>query len=269
MSPDKQKAESVEKMDHPPAVDETRPEASQDGRPRRAPDLQRAANPGLDGDAGAADRARQSATMQQQVGNARLGESSANKGDGAAIQRQPAHHGVEESPDRFDQLHADPASILNQINPGVGGGEGMLARFCRLNCPATAAALDSYLRTGQIDRAHCDLVAESSGGIGYEIIEGSFGPSLRWLGGSGARARIFHRTHRHGDFVVVEGDRGPDPPSGLSRYHYFVVVRIRDQRFIVDAFTRQVTDEINDYVTWLGTTRYKLVTGAFRVRPVH
>lgn len=90
MSPDKTKATEPEAMDHSPAVEETRPAATPDGRPRRMPDLQRAANPALDGDAGAADRARQSATMQQQVGNARMGETASNPGDGAAIMRQPA-----------------------------------------------------------------------------------------------------------------------------------------------------------------------------------
>ena len=168
-------------------------------------------------------------------------------------------------PDRFERLHPDrnPREVLNQINPPV---VERLRIYCTQNCPATAAALHDYLRSGQISQAHCDRMAEQQSGFGYEVPRAtrSF---RRWGGEEGAWPFIRRRTASHGRFVVVEGDR-VQPQAGLTRYHYFVILNIRGQRFVVDGFLRQVTPGINAYLRDLGTRRYAVYAGEFTATPV-
>ncbi|MCB0288646.1 MAG: DUF4157 domain-containing protein [Calditrichaeota bacterium] len=169
----------------------------------------------------------------------------------------------EGAPDRFERLHPDrnPREILEQINPVTR----RVARACRQNCPATAAALHHYLRTGQITRAHCDPLREGSPGFGYQI-SGSSRHFRSWRNRRGAAwPYVRQQTQRHGRFVVVEGDRG-DAQQGLTRYHYFLIVNIRGTRFVVDAYLREVTEDIPGYLRRLGTLEYAVYAGDFGAR---
>jgi len=158
------------------------------------------------------------------------------------LQRQEAT-GATVSEDHLDRFHGDPDAILNQINP---------YRYCRLNCPATADAFENFVRTGRIDAAHCDRDAELRGELGYSTTGRLSAPYTITLergregrGLEGFRRRVQRLLRAHGDVLVVEAERtqaqqNARPGHRLSQHHYFVIVRIRDVLFIVDAYRRQV-----------------------------
>jgi len=178
------------------------------------------------------------------------------------IQRQEGAPARRRPIDRFDHLHPDrnPAELLEQINPPV------LERarvFCTQNCPATASTLHDYLRTGEISEAHCSPMMERESGFGYEIR----GRSRRFRRWRQAWRFIRRRTSRHGQFVVVEGDR-VTPSEGLTRYHFFIILNIRNTRFVVDAFLREVSPNITSYIRRLETRRYSIYASEFSTRPV-
>ncbi len=172
----------------------------------------------------------------------------------------------EEEPDRFDLLHPSrtPRELLESINPSIMEN---MQRYCSQNCPATAAALYNYLQTGDITEAHCSPMMERQRGFGYSV-PAATASFERWTG-PGRNAWRFIRSHteEHGSFVVVEGDR-VTPPAGLTRYHYFIILNIRGSRFVVDAYTHQVTADITGYLRDLGTRSYSVYTGSFTASPV-
>jgi hypothetical protein len=173
---------------------------------------------------------------------------------GNSIQLDPA--------DSLDDEHnpQSASAILSQLNPPVMKN---LGEYCNTNCPATASAVSHYLATGEIKAAHCNKLADDQG---YDVSDNEFTKSMKWQQANGF---INPRTSKHGSFVVVEGDRGDKPPEGLTRWHYFVIVNIRGERFVVDAFrSGQITSSISSYVSSLKTKLYKLVKGEFKVTPV-
>jgi hypothetical protein len=159
--------------------------------------------------------------------------------------------------DRFERLHPDqsPEAILEDLNPAV---ENV---YCTQNCPATAQALQDYLMSGTVTPGTCDPDSEPPG---YII-------DARWSAAMDlpdARQFINQRTPRHGSFVVVEGDRGDPPPSGLTQWHYFVILRIHDERFVVDGYLRTVSADLDGYAERLQTRAYRVARGHFEARPV-
>jgi uncharacterized protein DUF4157 len=167
--------------------------------------------------------------------------------------------------DRFERLQPtnEPRSILDQINPPVLEN---IRAYCVQNCPATAAALHNYLRTGNITEAHCSPLMEREQGFGYEV-PAATRSFTRWSGGRRSAWRyIQRRTRTHGNFVVVEGDR-VTPEADVTRYHYFIILNIHGNRFVVDAYLREVTADIRGYLQRLETRRYSVWVGRFTARP--
>ena len=176
------------------------------------------------------------------------------------IQRQE-----EEVLDHVDKLHPDqdPNDLLEEINPSIMEGR-MRQTHCTQNCPATASAMSDYLQTGDINQAHCNPFMERDANFGYQI-GGNHSRQLRnW---QRAWNYIRRRTRRHGQFVVVEGDR-VTPPSNLTRWHYFIILNIRNRRFVVDAFIHEVTSNIRRYIRNLGTRKYTIYTNQFSAQPI-
>ena len=65
---------------------------------------------------------------------------------------------------------------------------------------------------------------------------------------------------KHGDQVIVEGDRGAHNDAGLTQWHYFCVVNIRGTLYVADAHSGMVRADIQAYIDWLKTTTYKFTT---------
>lgn len=125
----------------------------------------------------------------------------------------------------FDDLLNDPRGVLSRLNPTPGGDP--------TNCPATADALENYLRTGQSTAVSDDMSLD-------------FRITADWR-----NARLnFLRQHvlqgGHGTHVVIRGRRPPD--SRFTEDHYFVLVNIRSRVYVADAWTHDFTENINEYV---------------------
>lgn len=170
------------------------------------------------------------------------------------------------STDRFEQI-TDPelsSGFLNNINPPYRVGQ-----YCAQNCPATADALEEYLRTGTINKAICDPVTEQRPGYGFDVAGSVFsGTFASWRA---AKAQITSQLKKHGDFVVVEGTRSQAQMQryNLTQWHYFTVVNVKNKLFVIDAFNRgQVTDNLDAYAGSLQVTSYKLVVGEFVIKKV-
>jgi len=169
--------------------------------------------------------------------------------------------------DRFEELGYDPThSKLDQLNPPDGAGV-----YCSLNCPATAASLDEYLRTGTVNKAFCDTSLEQVPGFGFVVSKNTFTKPLDW---KKAKATITKQLKKHGDFVIIEATRNAkqmanDGGRPLAETHYFSVVNIHGQLFAIDAFGGGiVSDNIDAYNnTRVKATSYKLVIGEFKVTP--
>lgn len=127
--------------------------------------------------------------------------------------------------DPFDQLLNNTQTIMTELNPTPGGDP--------YNCPATADALQNFLRTGQITPVLDDF------SIDYRI-------TAQWR-----NARLsFIRQHvlqgGHGTHVVVRGHRPAH--SQYSPDHYFVLVNIHNRVYVADAWTHDFTEDITEYV---------------------
>lgn len=168
-------------------------------------------------------------------------------------------------PDMFEDLAYDPLhSKLNEINPPYRAGQ-----YCQLNCPATAAALSDYLKTGKINKAYCDPLLEGGKGYGFDISKNTFSKSFSW---KDAASQIKKQLRKHGDFVVVEATRSAKQQNDnhLAANHYFTALNVRGHLFAIDAFGGGiVNDDLQNYIdTSIIATSYRLVHGAFTVTPV-
>ncbi len=168
-------------------------------------------------------------------------------------------------PDRFEDLAHDPThSKLHEINPPY-----MAGHYCELNCPATAASLSEYLKTGKINKAYCNPLMEGGKGYGFDISKNTFSKSFSW---KSSVAQIKKQLKKHGDFVVVEARRSHNQMknNNLSEYHYFTVVNVKGKLFAIDAFGGGiVNDDLKDYIdNSIIATSYRLVKGQFKVKPV-
>ena len=78
--------------------------------------------------------------------------------------------------DKFEDIAYDPThSKIDEIAPPYAVGQ-----YCALNCPATAAALDIYLRTGKVSPAICNPSEEGKQGYGFDIRKNTFSTSVSW-----------------------------------------------------------------------------------------
>ena len=169
--------------------------------------------------------------------------------------------------DRFEDLAYDPThATIKKIAPPSAAGQ-----YCALNCPATAAALDTFLRTGAISPAVCNLHKETTPGYGFDISKDTFGTSVDW---KHAAAAVRAKLKKHGDFVIVEATRSEkqqkDSTPPLAPTHYFSIVKIKDNMFAIDAFGGGIlSDDIDNYVTQRAVaSTYRIVKGAFTVREI-
>ena len=167
--------------------------------------------------------------------------------------------------DKFEDLAYDPThSKLIEIGPPSAVGQ-----YCTLNCPATAAALDHYLRTGKVSPAICNRPKETIEGYGFDISTNKFATSVSW---EKAEATIKQQLKKHGDFVIVEGTRSEKQmeENKLAKNHYFSVVNVKGQLFAIDAFGGGiVSDSISSYINnRVVATTYRIVEGEFKVKEI-
>jgi hypothetical protein len=167
--------------------------------------------------------------------------------------------------DKFQDIAYDPThSKLNEIGPPYAAGQ-----YCMLNCPATAASLDHYLRTGNVTPAICNRPKETIEGYGFDIGMNTFSDSVTW---DKAEAAIKQQLKKHGDFLIIEGTRSEKQmkDNSLAKTHYFSVVNVKGQLFAIDAFGGGiVSDSIQGYIdTRVIATTYRIVKGEFKVKEV-
>jgi uncharacterized protein DUF4157 len=167
--------------------------------------------------------------------------------------------------DKFEEVAYDPThSKLKEIGPPYAAGQ-----YCTLNCPATAASLDHYLRTGSVSPAICNRPKETTAGYGFDISMNTFSTPVSW---EKAEATIKQQLKNHGDFVIVEGTRSEQQmmEHSVAKTHYFSVVNVKGQLFAIDAFGGGiVSDSIQGYInTRVIATTYRIVKGQFQVKEV-
>jgi hypothetical protein len=167
--------------------------------------------------------------------------------------------------DKFEDVAYDPThSKLKEIGPPYAAGQ-----YCTLNCPATAASLDDYLRTGSVSPAVCNLPKETIPGYGFDISMNTFSDYVSW---EKAEATIKQQLKKHGDFVIVEGTRSEKQMEehSVAKTHYFSVVNVKGQLFAIDAFGGGiVSDSVQSYInTRVIATTYRIVKGQFQVKEV-
>ena len=166
--------------------------------------------------------------------------------------------------DRMDPSRSGPAArtILRIINPAA---MEFTSRPCTQNCPAAATAVQAYLRTGALTTGTCNPMTEPAG---YAIAPGPDD----WGGGARNWATTWKAikaaTPKHGTFVLVEADRGPNGPANLTQWHYFVVLNVRDTRIVVDGFLGMIQTDIDGYVGRLQAVTYKFTSQAVTATPV-
>jgi len=167
--------------------------------------------------------------------------------------------------DKFEDVAYDPIhSKLKEIGPPDAAGQ-----YCTLNCPATAASLDHYLRTGNVSPAVCNRPKEATEGYGFDISMNTFSTSVSW---EKAEATIKQQLKKHGDFVIVEGTRSEKQmqENNVAKTHYFSVVNVKGQLFAIDAFGGGiVSDSIPHYInSRVIATTYRIAKGEFKVKEV-
>lgn len=167
--------------------------------------------------------------------------------------------------DKFEDIAYDPThSKINEIAPPYAAGQ-----YCALNCPATAASLDDYLRTGNISPAICNPSKEGIQGYGFDISKNTFSESVSW---KQAEATIKKQLKKHGDFVIVEATRSEKQmkDNNVAKNHYFAVVNVKGKLFAMDAFGGGiVSDDIQNYMdTRIKATTFRIVKGVFKVKEV-
>src|SRR5262245_55230769 len=219
---------------------------------------------------GAGDDAPDTVTVNGTGGNDRInvaisGASVVVKGLSAQVTIDGAEASNDSLVNKFEEVAYDPThSKLKEIGPPHAAGQ-----YCTLNCPATAASLDHYLRTGSVSPAVCNLPKETIPGYGFDISMNTFSKSVSW---EKAEATIKEQLKKHGDFVIVEGTRSEKQmnENNLAKTHYFSVVNVKGQLFAIDAFgSGIVSDSVPSYIkNRVIATTYRIVKGEFKVKEV-
>jgi hypothetical protein len=102
---------------------------------------------------------------------------------------------------------------------------------------------------------------------GYAIDPGpdTWGAARDW---ASTWTQIKAATPKHGTFVLVEADRGPNGPPNLTQWHYFVVLNVRDTRIVVDGFLGDTSTDVPGYAGGLQAVTYKFTAQAVTATPV-
>ena len=125
--------------------------------------------------------------------------------------------------DQYDEILANPSAFFNAVNPTSNVA----------NCPETADAVHDYLATGQRRQVRGDLFSR-------------FRFSQRTRFHSASLARLLSLVPRHGTHVVVRMSTGSR--SQPQNTHYFILANIRRRIYVIDAYTREVNQNINEYL---------------------
>jgi hypothetical protein len=174
--------------------------------------------------------------------------------------RQPAQN-VWQAPTAqqqlIERLTAAESPLWEQLNPH-GDSD--------FNCPATAAAVDHFLATGQVAPAEAGSATDD-----FEYRRGPLTPAR-------SLADLFTHLARPGSHVTVHGMRDPQHATDLSTDHWFHLVNDRGTLVVVDVFGPsavggQATQRlwrgeqaVRDYVRLQELVRFEYYRGEFRVR---
>jgi hypothetical protein len=152
------------------------------------------------------------------------------------------------TPDRIERVLQPGTTLWRDLNPSRGAP---------LNCPATAAAVDHYLRTGRI------VPAVSIGA------DDTFRYSNRPLRGA-TLPGIYRLLDDEGEYVTVRGRRSPSVLRGtnLTPDHWFQIMRHGNRHIVIDGFLGRVVEDIREYVRQMRFTSYQYYQAEYRVEPV-
>ena len=168
--------------------------------------------------------------------------------------------------DRFEELANDPTHAkLHELNPPHAAGA-----YCNLNCPATAESLAEYLKTGKVNKAECDPMAESEPGYGFDVSSlNTYTKPLPWPETESAIRKLLVN---HGDFVVVEATRSEKQMKdlGISKNHYFTVLNVKGKLFAIDASQGGIVNsDLQQFINLnIVATTYRMAKGDFKVKSV-
>lgn len=117
-----------------------------------------------------------------------------------------------------------------------------------MNCPATAAALDAYLSSGEVHPA-----AGGSGLATYPFVSNPM-----WSAPTPNIANIRSMVSRE-RFVVVEGTRPHDwaEANHVTDTHYFVIVNHRGTVYVVEPQGGLISSDVAGYVRQQGFATYR------------
>ena len=170
--------------------------------------------------------------------------------------------------DRFDSLDpsnpsSKPDSVLRTINPKAA----KFAKYdaCTQNCPGAASDAQNYLLTGAGPAHICNAVNQPKG---YLIDPGPENWGAKGKAWADALADIKKKLDKHGTQVIVEADRGPNKPSDLTQWHYFVVMNAKGHIVAVDAFLGEVDADLSHYVARLGAQTFSYTSDRVTATPV-
>ena len=198
---------------------------------------------------GRAKRGRAALGLQRTVGNVRVGRELAQQvATRVHIQRRGKRWRPQPvRPDLIDNMLAPNSPLWRQLNPDSSAA---------VNCPATAAAVDEYLSTGQVNPAPA----------GDEFSEFRFA-TAPWSPFTTRFADIRSVVSTLNTFVVVEGRRSKAylASHNITASHWFVVVNRNGVRGL-DAYGEgQVIGDLDSFIHEQGFARFRYYRGAFRV----
>ena len=133
---------------------------------------------------------------------------------------------------QYDDLVRDPQEggrILARLYPHIAASD----------CPATADAVDDYLNTGQVVQ------------VPLSVGTGRYATTANWRRIRQRQALISHvRSLGPNHHVVVRGTRTTafQNQYEVSANHYFVLANVGGRVYVIDAMTREITTNVNQYL---------------------
>lgn len=125
----------------------------------------------------------------------------------------------------YERLVREGTPLLEQLNPNSPEDSGNI-------CPLTADAVDDFLNTGEINPVSNEL-------------NPSFIVDATWQRRTLPQIASRLRSRRNCNHVVVRGHRPEN--SQLTDTHFFVMMNVRGDVYIVDAWQRIMTQDLNGY----------------------
>lgn len=151
----------------------------------------------------------------------------------------------------LDRLLAPNSPLWRQLNPDKNS---------RVNCPATVAAVDEYLSTGNIRPAPA---GKSTSFFKFE--------AKTWSHQIRHFRQVRNVVSQPNTFVVVHGKRSQKFSSqhNLTPDHYFVIVNRRGRIIGIDAFGEgKVINDLDSYIRFEGFSTFRFYNGSFRVKHI-